>query len=240
MPSQDGPQPQDRRSNAEDDECRGGDHRVHQERRCRLAGEQRSHAGAQNQEDPGPQPGRALEEPVQAGLPDGRLPQRDDLAGQFLGQRFFTARGPREQDAQHQVGQREVQKEDPQVASADGERGLERQDDHHDHHQARHGTGDNLADDGSEPGGAEAGQQPDVAPAEVRPYDQGGDREPYRFDQVQGGRANQAQRRGEFKILAHRVSVGAGRMRSVLALKMPGNRNKTLQPGHASRAASRR
>jgi hypothetical protein len=157
MPAQDRPQPQDRRNDAEDDEYRGGDHRVHQERRRRLAGEQCSHAGAQNQENPGPQPGRALEEPVQANLPDGRLLQRDDLAGQLLGQRFVAARGPGKQDAEDQVGQREVQKEDPQVAGADGERGLKREDDHHDHHQPRHGPRDDLANDRGEPGGAEAG-----------------------------------------------------------------------------------
>lgn len=71
---------------------RGG--REHQERLGRLGDHHDRQAGRQQQEDCCPQPGRTLEEAVQARVMGAWLPQRDYLGGQPGNERVRAARGP--------------------------------------------------------------------------------------------------------------------------------------------------
>jgi hypothetical protein len=61
-----------------------------------------------------PQPGRPLEEAVQARVRGARLPQRDHLGGQPGNERVRAIRRPGEQDAH--ARERELQQEEPELA----------------------------------------------------------------------------------------------------------------------------
>jgi hypothetical protein len=69
-------------------------------------------SGGEEQEDACPQHGHVLEEGVQPRLVDGRRPQPDHLGGQPGGERGMPARRAGEQEAQAEIGEREVDEED--------------------------------------------------------------------------------------------------------------------------------
>ena len=75
----------------------------------RLRHHQHPQARRYQQEDARPEPGRALEEAVQARMVPRWLPQRHDLRGQPGDQRVRAARCPGEQETHHQVGGRELE-----------------------------------------------------------------------------------------------------------------------------------
>jgi nicotinate-nucleotide--dimethylbenzimidazole phosphoribosyltransferase len=108
--------------------ARHGDNRgQQQERRDGLDDHHSGQPGGRQGEYRGPQPGRALEELVQARVPAGRNPERHDFGGELGDQRLAGRRGPREQDAQDEVRERELQQEEQHAAGGEHQHGLQRQ-----------------------------------------------------------------------------------------------------------------
>ena len=109
------------------DDATYGDGRGEQEDHVdRRDGHRRRQARGRGREYRGPQPGRLLEEPVQPGITGRWLAQPHHLGGQLSHQRLARRRGPREQNAQGQVGHRELKQEHQRAPGGDDQGRLQR------------------------------------------------------------------------------------------------------------------
>src|SRR6266568_2764013 len=126
-------EPQGRQDGARDHAADGDGGGKQEKHRGRLYGHPRRQPRGRYGEYPRPQPGRPLEEPVQPRERGRRRAQRHHLGGQLGHQWLARGRGPGEQDAQGQVGQRELEQEEQLAASNEHHSCLQRK------HQGRDG-----------------------------------------------------------------------------------------------------
>ena len=93
----------------------------------------------------------------------GGLAQGHHLGGEPGNEGAGPARGPRKEHAHDEVGDRELEQIEPELAGGEHDGRLEGEHGGRDREQARDAARSDLANDRGEPGGDESGQQADIA-----------------------------------------------------------------------------
>ena len=131
------------------------------------------------------------------------LAQGHHLGGEPGHQWAGPARGPREEHAHDQIGDRELEQVKPELAGGEHDGGLQGEHRRRDREQAGDAAGRDLADQRGEPGGDQAGQQADVTAVEPGPEGGGAQRQAGGFGQAPERCAQQQQRPRQLQVLSH-------------------------------------